>query len=236
MSDLIIRQYRWFWCYLLVTVCLLGGCQTTEPLTQQETDLDELPYTVRVTEELSPGSLYSEASAIRLFNDLKAYRVGDILTVTLDELTRSSKRADTTINKTDEIDIPDPTIFGKTGAHILGGGHSLTSNAVVDRQFTGNGRTGQSNMLVGSVTVMVQAVLENGSLFVKGTKTIRLTQGDEILFISGVVRPEDISSNNRVSSRRLAEAKISYTGKGDLAEANTQGWLSRLLNSRLFPF
>ena len=215
---------------------LVVGCQSTEPLSRHETDLDELPYPVKLEEELSPGSLYSESSAIRLFVDRKAYRVGDILTVTLDELTRSSKRADTSFNKKHEVEIPDPTIFGKAGAHILGHGNSLENSASMNRQFSGNGRTGQSNMLVGSVTVMVQAVLENGALFVKGRKTIRLTQGDEVLFISGLVRPEDISPDNRVSSRRLAEAQISYTGKGDLAEANTQGWLGRILNSRFFPF
>ncbi|MCL6269554.1 flagellar basal body L-ring protein FlgH [Sansalvadorimonas sp. 2012CJ34-2] len=231
MSDLAGRVL-----ILLISLALISACQTTEPLSYRDEGIDDIPVPVVEPEALTVGSLYQEATAVRLFVDRKAYRVGDILTITLDELTRSSKKADTAVNKKSSIAIPDPTIFGKTGAHILGSGRSLANTADIDRGFTGKGSTGQSNMLVGSVTVMVQAVLENGTLYVKGSKTIRLTQGDEVLYISGLVRPEDISPDNRVSSKRLAEAKISYTGKGDLADANTQGWLNRILNSRLFPF
>ena len=214
----------------------LPGCQTTEPLSKSEEDIDNIPVSMVVQEPLPAGALYRETTSVRLFGDHKAYRVGDILTVTLDELTRSSKQADTSINKNNSIEMPDPTVFGRTGARILGSGHSLANTVDVERSFTGKGSTGQSNMLTGSVTVMVQAVMDNGCLYVRGKKTIRLTQGDEVLFIRGFVRPEDISPDNRVSSRRLADASISYTGKGDLAEANTQGWLSRVLNSRWFPF
>ncbi len=220
---------------VLPALALLCACQTDQLRPADEIS-EEVPVNLISSEPLIAGSLYREATAVRLFNDHKAYRVGDILTVTLDEQTRSSKQANTNINKKNKVDMPDPTIFGRTGAHILGKGHSLANIFDVDRAFTGKGTTGQSNMLVGSVTVMVQSVLDNGSLYVRGKKTIRLTQGDEVLFLCGFVRPEDISPDNRVSSRRLADARISYTGKGDLTEANTQGWFSRILNSRWFPF
>ncbi|MCY4472794.1 MAG: flagellar basal body L-ring protein FlgH [Kistimonas sp.] len=219
------------WLPALVALMLLTGCQTTSLETPAGHDLSDVPVPTASAEEPAIGSLYSEATAVSYFRSPTAYRVGDILTVSLDEQTRSSKQAGTQLNKNNKVGIESPTLLGK---QPLGTGAAV--DIAADRSFAGKGTTGQSNELSGFVTVMVHAVLANGLLYVKGSKVTRLTHGDEVLYISGFVRPKDILPDNRVSSRRLADARISYTGRGEFAEANMPGWVGRILNHRLFPF
>jgi flagellar L-ring protein precursor FlgH len=81
----------------------------------------------------------------------------------------------------------------------------------------------------------VVEVQANGNLLVQGEKSLRLNQGDEFIHISGVVRPADVSTNNTVTSDRIADAHISYSGKGVIANSNRMGWLSRFFNSVFAP-
>ena len=96
-----------------------------------------------------------------------------------------------------------------------------------NRNFTGTGQTNQANSLSGEVSVMVAEVYPNGTMLVRGEKRVTLNRGDEFVRIKGVVRMADVDANNRVPSTRVADARISYTGKGDVARAGRQGWLSR---------
>ena len=207
------------------------GCQVILPQNQPLDDGDQpaLPEHFSSTAVASPGSLYSSGTSMRLFDDLKAYRPGDILTVILQESTVSSKKADTSVGKDASATIATPSLLGNTYP-------KLAANLSGSRGFTGKASASQQNQLTGSVTVVVQQVLPSGALFVKGSKQVRLNQGDEVVFVSGLVRPEDVTQDNQVSSQRLAHARISYTGRGDMAESNTMGWLSRILNSAWFPF
>ncbi|WP_211830800.1 flagellar basal body L-ring protein FlgH [Kistimonas asteriae] len=220
---------------ILLILLMLSGCQLS-PMAGPIEESSELPDIPPSTYSASPGSLFRGPASASLFEDRRAYREGDILTVVLAELTRSSKAADTTIGKNSAINMPDPVLFGRTGARLLGSEWSLQNSMDMKRNFSGKASNEQNNLLTGYVSVVVQQVLDNGSLYVKGHKQIRLGQGDEIIYLSGLVRPEDITLDNRVSSLRLANAKISYTGKGDMAEANVMGWMGRFFNSRWSPF
>ena len=220
---------------LLAVVILVEGCQVLMPRndslgTEEDAMADPvLPQALLTADSPSPGSLYT-SSSMQLFNDRKAHRVGDILTVMLEELTSSSKKADTVMDKNSSVSMPTPTLLGETP------NRPLNTSISGSRSFNGKAKTDQQNRLTGSITVVVEKVLAGGALFVRGSKVVRLNQGDEIIYVSGIVRPEDVTQDNLVSSRRLAQAKISYTGKGDIAETNTMGWLTRLLNSEWFPF
>ena len=112
----------------------------------------------------------------------------------------------------------------------------LSSSMSAEREFTGSGNTAQSNSLRGEISVMVSEILPNGNMVVRGEKIIGLNQGSEFIRITGIVRPQDVSSNNEVQSGKLANARIFYGGGGVIAEANTKGWLSRFFSSPLFPF
>jgi flagellar L-ring protein precursor FlgH len=105
-----------------------------------------------------------------------------------------------------------------------------------DRSFDGTGSSSQSNQLTGEITVTVAQRLANGNLLVKGEKWLTINQGQELVRIAGIVRPQDIGQDNTIESTRVADAKITYTGRGTLADANTQGWLSRFFNSKWMPF
>ena len=78
--------------------------------------------------------------------------------------------------------------------------------------------------------------LPNGNLLVRGEKRITINQGQEFIRVQGIVRPVDIGPANTVPSTKIADATITYTGKGTLADSNRQGWLSRFFNSPWFPF
>ena len=111
------------------------------------------------------------------------------------------------------------------------------SNNISDAaKFAGEGDSAQSNSLQGYVTVTVQKVLPNGNLYVKGEKWIGINQGQEYVRMTGVIRPIDLASDNSIPSSKVANAKINYGGKGALADANAQGWLSRFFNSPWTPF
>ena len=93
--------------------------------------------------------------------------------------------------------------------------------------FTGSGTAAQSNSLTGTISVTIVRVYPNGNLEVKGQRKLEYNSGTEFLRLAGVVRPDDISSSNTVSSTKVADAQISYVGTGDMNDSVTKGWLSR---------
>jgi flagellar L-ring protein precursor FlgH len=171
---------------------------------------------------------------MELFADLKARRVGDVLTIVLNETTNASKSAVTKTAKTTSTVNTGPTLFGRTptvkGVPILDASLSGADS------FDGEGSSTQSNSLAGSLTVTVIQVQSNGNLIVQGDKSLKLNQGDEFVHISGVIRPADIAGNNTVTSDKLADARISYSGKGVVDSSNRMGWLARFFNSPFSPF
>jgi len=216
---------------VIMSSLFLVGCQSspysTGPLQGEQ---EWAPTVVEQSDiERNPGSLYANNQRISLFKDRRAYRTGDILTVILDEETRSSKNADTSMGKQSDINIEAPT-FGGTAFDQL----AATVNA--GRNFAGESTASQENSLSGNITVTVADVKANGVLVIKGEKWLKLNQGDEYIRLRGLVRVEDITEGNQISSQRIANAQITYSGRGSLAEANEPGWFSRILNSPFFPF
>ena len=165
-----------------------------------------------------------------LYEGTRARRVGDPLTIVLVERTVASKSAGSKLDSGGGFGITPPTtgilskLFDATDASVSG-----------RRNFTGTGSTDQSNTLSGEVSVTVARVFPNGTMLVQGQKRVTLNRGDEFVRIKGLIRVADIDANNRVASTRVADAQIAYTGKGDVARASRQGWLSRFF-SVVSPF
>ncbi len=222
--------------FIIVLLGLLSAC-TTIYHHEIEDDPNWAPSYPRdeAIEVNNSGAIYNVATARLLFQDKKALRVGDIITVILTESTRASKTADTELKKDTEVSTTAPSIFGRTpnfGSDTPNFGVTLTSaNA-----FKAETDSEQSNLLQGTISVTVQKVFANGNLAIKGEKWISLNQGSEFVRISGLIRPEDISKDNQVESTKVANARIYYGGTGPLAEANEEGWLSRFFNSGWWPF
>lgn len=159
----------------------------------------------------------------------RAARVGDILTILLVEQTFASKQASADTKRDGSIGLVPPV----TGPFSLLSADKLKASG--GSSFKGDGKAQQSNQLSGEVTVTVAEVYPNGVLRVTGEKQVTLNRGDEFVRITGLVRPADISIDNRVLSTRVADARITYSGKGEIARASRQGWLSRFF-SIVSPF
>lgn len=178
--------------------------------------------------EMVTGSIFQPARNFSIYGDQVAINVGDILTVVLEENTSSSKSADTTYDKDDAVTLNEATILGN---NIAGHGLSLLTNPSMTRAFDGAAKSDQSNSLRGSISVTVSEVLPSGVLKIRGEKWLKLNQGDEYIRITGLVRPQDIGTDNTILSSKVADARIAYGGTGAFDDVNKQGWFTRFFNS-----
>jgi flagellar L-ring protein precursor FlgH len=179
------------------------------------------------------GGIYRPGFSLGFFEDRKAHRVGDIISVVLSERTQSSKIADTEITKDSSVSFDDGTLLGVVPSL---GNYGLQTALSQSREHKGEAASDQSNSLSGSIAVTVSDILPNGLLVVRGEKWMTLNRGKEFIRIRGLIRPEDVQPDNSIVSTRLADARITYSGTGDLADANKQGWGSKFLNSGYWPF
>lgn len=214
---------------ILFAALLLPGCQSfNEMLPDEDSSAYQPPELDYGLPPASSGGLFRSGYSGSLLSDRRALRVGDILTVVLDESTQSSKSAGTSFAKSSSIELPVPTVLGK-------GFDQLQTAASADRDFSGSANSSQQNTLQGAIAVTVHKVLPGGVLLVKGEKALRLNQGDEYIRLVGLVRVDDINRNNQVSSQQVANARISYAGRGVLNDSNSAGWLTRFFSHPLFP-
>ena len=184
-------------------------------------------------ETLATGAIYVGRQSDSWFGKGRNFKVGDVITVLLNESTQAARTQNGTITR-DSSNTLVPTGLQNYGAG-LGGfmkGINLTGGSVSNK---GTGAADQQASLSGSVAVAVVEVMPNGNLVLRGEKQLALTEGSEVIQVAGIIRPEDVAPNNTVQSRRLANAQIAYRGTGDLANATRAGWgTSALL--KLWPF
>jgi flagellar L-ring protein precursor FlgH len=184
------------------------------------------------------GSIFHSSQNGLFATDQRARRVGDILTVSFNETYSATKAQTASSSKADNFGVTLPTglpnIF-TGGFDKDAGGNGAGLSAGTTRSFAGAGNAVQSNSFSGLLSVTVVRVFENGNMEVAGQKELMLNNGNEYVRVRGVVRPEDVSANNIVSSNRLADAQIRYTGTGQLADSSKQGWLSELMRT-ISPF
>ncbi len=215
--------------------CLLAVLLLTACATAKRGDPEFAPampqYVPQQVE--SSDSIYQPGTAWLLLEDLKARRIGDTLTVVLEEQTDAEKTAETDTAKTTELNVSATTLLGD---EVTRNGQAFDTDLESDHSFDGGGESSQSNSLAGSVTVTVVDVLVNGNLSVQGEKWIHINQGEEYVRLRGIVRPIDINFDNTISSVRVANAQIQYSGDSTLNDSNEMGWLAKFFNSKWMPF
>lgn len=213
----------------LLAFTLLSGCSTLP----EKDRADYAPVLPRSYDEerAASGSIYQDGSARLLFEDVKAHNVGDLITIVLTESTNASKSATTNTKKESSVSADVPTVFG-----TMNGKQIFNNEIGMNRDFAGSGDSSQSNSLNGTVTVTVAEVYPNGNLLVRGQKRVWLNQGEEYVQVRGIVRPVDIRFDNTVLSTRVADARITYSGRGAVADSSAPGWLSRFFQSPIWPF
>lgn len=217
----------------LSLIASLSGCASQPPMKPDPSFAVVMPPEASTNNPMqNNGSIYQSGQMDNMFVDSRPYRVGDILTVVLQESMNGSKSATTGTSKADSVAITPPAIGGLSANLMNRFGASISTA----NQFKGDGTSAQTNSLRGQISVTVARVYANGSLFVQGQKYIGINQGTEYVRLSGLVRPQDIATDNTVLSTRIADAHISYGGTGTVNDANNMGWLARFFNSPIFPF
>lgn len=227
------KQNRYF-IFAAILLITISGCSTTHQAVSDPDYAPIRPISARPL-PISDGAIYKAGFGLTLFEDTKAHRVGDIITVVLKEKTNASKKASTTTAKNSAVSIAAPTIFGR-GVGYKGDPAILSATIDADREFEGEGDSTQSNSLTGEIAVTIAEVYANGNMLIRGEKLLTLNQGSEHVRISGIIRPTDISPANTILSTQVANAKIIYGGQGVLADANSKGWLARMFDSNWWPF
>lgn len=227
---------------VFLAVAMLSGCYSNE------VKRDPAFAAVR-PEPIEPqdnydGAIFDARNNISLFEDYRARRVGDILTVKLEEQTDAKKETETKINKSNNNSIDNPTLFGTTPQFNLPSqlplastkDNNLAFGLGSNSNFKGQGDSDQKNELTGNISVSVVEVLPNGNMMIRGERVVTINQGNEYIRLSGMISPRDIEADNSISSIRIADAQISYVGDGPTNDANVMGWLSRFFVSALMPF
>ncbi|MCX7204643.1 MAG: flagellar basal body L-ring protein FlgH [Proteobacteria bacterium] len=212
---------------MLLLLSFLSAC-VSNPLVEAPEQDPPVPVIIPPAAKAKSGGVFTADTASSWLADSRAFRAGDVLTVVLQETTQASKKAGTNFDKSSGVDIK-PTILGTSS-------YATNVGVQAKRDFAGSSSSTQQNMLSGAITVVVEKVLPNGLLLIRGEKQLSLNQGEESIRLVGYVRSDDIDSDNRVMSPRVANARISYSGKGALNDVNTAGWLTRLFNSPWMPF
>lgn len=215
---------------------LLAGCQS-DPVRNPEFAAVPPPAIPPIPE--GNGSIYQAGFERSWFENVRARRVGDILVVNLVEETEASHENSGALDRNNNTSITSPTLFGKDVSFSipgLGSGYNLGQSLQSNTSFSGDADNEQKNELSGSISVTVTEVLSNGYLRVRGEKRIGMIAGNEYIRVSGIIRPEDIDTNNTVESTRVADATLIYVGDGQVAKATQMGWLAKFFISAVMPF
>lgn len=166
-------------------------------------------------------SLWDDGSAELYTNKKKDYKEGEIVTVLIEETSNAVQSANTSTSQ-------DSNINAGTGIGILDFLRGFGFN--YSDQDDADGQTGRSGSISADLTTIIVAVSSSGNLEIEGTKTIKINGEEQIIKLSGIIRPEDISEENTVSSQKVADAKIEIDGKGVVADKQRPNIFQRIFN------
>ena len=207
----------------IILITFIAGCSTQ---LEDRASIDfepPMPTNANSGKKDKYGSIYSNSKQGLFATDRRASKVGDILTVALSENFSASKSQSARSAKKGAMKFDFPNVM-TAGADD--GLFDSSSNLL----FDGSGSAGQNNSLRGELSVTVTKVFSNGNMEILGQKKLTLNNGDEYIRLLGIIRPEDINNQNTVQSSRIANAKISYTGAGDVADTSKKGWFAKLVD------
>ena len=224
-------------CLFLLLALLLTSCAKPEQKTVEIPEpLEEIknPATSRRT----PGSLWSNDNN-SLFGDHKAQNVGDIVTVLISEQSSATKEAKTTGDRTTSMTASIPNLFGLENSDEITEDAGLDMSNLVtadfNNSFEGDGSTSRKGQLTASLTTQVIDRYPNGNYKIRGGKEVMVNNEVQIIYLTGIIRPVDITAANTVDSNKILNARISYTGNGSVSDKQKPGWLMRTLDN-VWPF
>jgi len=229
-------KMKWIILVSLVFVVLLGCFPSPKPArTPQELARDyELTPSPQRPEE---GSLWVETTSVNPYSDVKASRVGDIVTISVVESAQASKNASTSAARDSSLEASWEGVFETLAKNFTINGAALPNyNAInFNNGFQGQGQTSRASSMTAFLTARVVHVFPNNQMVIRGAREVRTNNETQYIFVQGVIRPEDISSNNIILSTYIADARIELTGYGTVSDVQHPGWMTRVLNW-VWPF
>jgi flagellar L-ring protein precursor FlgH len=222
----------------LLALLLLSACATPPPAPVVIREpLEEIQTTDERTTEA--GSLWQEGNN-SMFSDRKAREVGDIVTVIISEKASASKEATTSTSRKSNMAASIPNFFGLEKDKLWATSHNPIDlenlvKADFSNGFDGNGSTTRKEDLSAFLTTQVVGRYPNGQLKIRGGKEVMVNNEVQIIYLTGIVRPVDITAANTVNSTKILNARISYTGKGAISDKQEPGWAMRFLDN-VWPF
>lgn len=188
------------------------------------------------------ASLWRENRGISLMRDIRAFAPMDLISILIIEDTEARSQADTKLSKNSSFTAAITSLLG-LDSKIEDSNNSTTSPVSLDNaigtetssEFNGKGETNRRGRLRGTVSAMVAEVLPSGILRIEGQKIISTNGEEEVMTISGLVRPEDVNTMNEIDSRKVANMRIDYSGRGTVGRQQSPGWAIALLDA-IWPF
>lgn len=215
-----------------LTATLIAGCGPNHigPFTPRKRKYKRGDYAqVDPKNRPSIGSLFSDGRG-GFLEDTRAVRVGDVVVVQLDEDADASGNSSTSLSRNNQSRLGVDAMFGLVPA-IAKATPNIDPTQLLEflseSDFAGEGDTARRGRLQGSIAVRVVEQMPNDDLYIEGTKVLMINNEEYHLYISGLIRKADIGPDNRVASSRIADAQIEFTGRGDIADQQRKGWLSR---------
>ncbi len=231
----------------LIVGAIFSGCvNTSDPKMTFEPPqyVEEIPQKEEIRQYGNLGSLYGQGKA-PLFSDRKAVRVNDLLTVIINENATASSTAQKATNENGTLGLGglnmannNANAQNSTASKIIDKVNSITNlGATLNSQntFNGSGSQSRTENFNTTVTARVIKIMENGNYFIDGAREILIEGEKQIIRVSGVVRPFDITRDNTINSRYIADAKILYHTQGDISKSTEKNWGTKLVES-IWPF
>lgn len=218
---------------VLIALCV-AGCAAPAPVVkfpalEQQLDTQRVDY--------SNGSLW-QGRAGGLVEDFKARAKGDILTVVITETASASKEATTGTSRASSVAAGMPNLMGLE-SNLTGMSKGIDLNKLISAsgssKYDGSGSTTRKENLSATITARVMDVLPNGNMLIEGRRNVLVNHEDQIIVLTGTVRPRDITPDNMVNSTFVADARITYSGKGIISDRQKPGWLMGILDT-VWPF
>lgn len=197
---------------------------------------DQLPVGLTKGAVLGPG-MHLDENRLNLFRDVKAMSVGDVITITI-AMNDKAILGNSTDRKRDSKIKSTWSMLVDVAA---GGGLPTTAGGDIQNQLDssssvqGQGSINRSEQIRFSIAAVVTAVMPNGNLVLHGSQEIRVNQELRVVSVAGIARPRDISKDNIISYEKIAEARVSYGGRGRLTEVQQPAWGHQLYDI-FFPF
>ena len=227
-----------------MTILFLAGCASDPISPAYRADMkkvQEPSYPEYQSPKVEEGSLWSEQRGMSLFTDIRASRVGDTVTIRIVEDPEAALSANTKTSRSSSVN--GKLQFLGYMQWLADHNQNLAQNPGVDAlinsslvsSYDGKGTSDRDGHVNAYITAMVIKVLPNGNLFISGKREIKVNHELQYITISGIIRPEDVTPANEISSTYIADARIAYSGVGPVSDNQSPGWLARIL-SHVWPF